>query len=78
MHIHQVTVFIQLKLSVTAVEHRTVAVYQTEKTVLADSNVQTSPGVGGRAIGKVLSDTGNFYPQSHFRTGKHIGKRGRA
>ena len=65
-------------MTVTAVENGTVAVYHTEKTVLADSNIQTTSGVGGRTVGKVLSNTRNFNAQTDFRTGKHIGKRCRA
>ena len=64
--------------TVTAVENGTVAVYHTEKTILADSNIQPAAGVGGGAVGKVLGNTRNFNAQTHFRTGEHIGKRCRA
>lgn len=49
-----VTVFIQLELAVAAVEYGTVGIHHTEETVLADGDVQTATGVGGRPVGEVL------------------------
>ncbi|CCJ96318.1 hypothetical protein BN130_193 [Cronobacter malonaticus 507] len=75
LHVHQVAFFVQFELAVTAVEHAAVAVEQTEETVLADSHVQLTAGVGGHAVAEVLGDTRNFNAEARFRTGKHVGER---
>ncbi|MNS26786.1 hypothetical protein D3C72_587200 [compost metagenome] len=75
LHVHQVTVFVEFELTVTAVKHRTVFIDHTEETVLADSHIQPTASVSGGAVGKVLGDTRNFNAQTHFRTGKHVRER---
>ena len=77
LHVNQIAVLIQFELTVTAVENGAVAVYQTEETVLANRDIQATPGVGGSAVGKVLGNPGDFNAQAHFGAREHISKRRR-